>query len=132
MQRIENVRFSRYDIEGNQHAVMDIQVSTSSDLPELGGAFIGVIVLAGTCAQVVREGLMFTLDDNGTWYNSDGTAANAADSASSLASPAVIDKGALLDQSKSILTADETEIGEQEQAELGETDTESEVTEDER
>lgn len=120
MQRIENVRFSRYDIEGNQHAVMDIQVSTSSDLPTLGGAFCGVIVLAGTCAQVVREGLMLTIDDNGTWYDSDGAAANATSNTSSLASP-------LLGQSKSILTADEAE-----QAEPVEPDTESEVTEDER
>lgn len=125
MQRIENVRFSGYDVEGNQHAVMDIQVSASSDLPELGSAFCGVIVLAGTCAQVVREGLMLTIDDNGTWYDSDGTAANATDSASSLASPAMIDRGALLGNGKSILTADETE-----QAEPDEPDTESEVTED--
>ncbi len=126
MQRIENVRSSTFTSDGSYLAVLDIQVSAMSDLPALGGIFCGAVVQAGTMAHVVRKGVMLTIDDDGTWYNSYGMAANAASDTSTLASPAVIGKSAPLDQVKSTLTADEPE-----QTETDEHDTESEVTEDE-
>lgn len=119
--------------------IMDIQVSTVDELPAINEAIDGVTtekVSAGSTAQVVRTGVWYTLDEDGTWYDSDGNAADATSNKSSLASPAVIDRGALLGQGKSILTADEPEqiepeIDEKEQTEKDELDTESEVTEDE-
>lgn len=134
MVRIERVRTN----DGSGNAVLDLQVSTVSELPALGDQLgIKLIVCAGSVAQVIQTGGWYTLDDNGTWYDSDGQAASATSNTSSLASPAVIDKGALLGQGKSILTADELEqiepeIDEPELTESDEPDTESEVTEDER
>lgn len=134
MVRIERVRTN----DGSGNAVLDMQVSTVSELPALGDQLgIKLIVCAGSVAQVIQTGGWYTLDDNGTWYDSDGQAASATSNTSSLASPAVIDKGALLGQGKSILTADELEqiepeIDEPELTESDEPDTESEVTEDER
>lgn len=134
MVRIERIRTN----DGAGNVVLDLQVSTVFELPALGDRFgIALIIMAGSIAQVIQTGAWYTLDDNGTWYDSDGKAAGATNNTSSLASPAVIDKGALLGQGKSILTADETEqtepeIDEPEQTEPDEPDTESEVTEDER
>ena len=132
MQRIEKPRERKVD-----GCVCDMQVSTISELPALNENVGGIVILAGSIAQVIQSGKWVTLDENGTWYDSDGQATNATSNTSSLASPAVIDKGALLGQGKSILTADEPEqtepeIDELEQTEPDEPDTESEVTEDER
>lgn len=131
------INYTRYN-DGSGRAVLDLQVSTVAELPALNEELgTRLIVGAGSIAQVIQTGAWYTLDENGTWYDSDGAAANATSNTSSLASPAVIDKGALLGQGKNILTADETEqtepeIDEQEQTETDELDTESEVTEDER
>ena len=35
-----------------------------------------IIIAAGSIAQVIQSGTFYTLDDNGTWYDSDGNAAN--------------------------------------------------------
>lgn len=132
MVRINNTRYN----DGSGRDALDLQVSTVAELPaineELG---MRLKVGAGSIAQVIQTGKWYTLDDNGTWYDSDGQAANATSNTSSLASPAVIDKGALLGQGKSILTADEPEqiepeIDKPEQTEPDELDTGSEVTED--
>lgn len=132
MQRIDKVRERKVD-----GCVCDMQVSTISELPALNENVYGIVILAGSIAYVIHAGKWYTLDENGTWYDSDGAAANATNNTSSLASPAAIDKGALLGQGKSILTADEPEqiepeIDEHEQTEPDEPGTESEVTEDER
>lgn len=115
--------------------VVDMQVSTVAELPDKNENVGGIIIAPGSIAQVIQTGAWYTLDDNGTWYDSDGQAASETSNTSSLASPAVIDKGALLGQGKSVLTADdperiESEIIEPEQTEPNELDTESEVTED--
>lgn len=124
MLRIEEVR----NIDGSGIAVIDFQASTVAELPSLNEELgVRMKVGAGSIAQVIQTGAWYTLDENGTWYDSDGAAANSTSNTSSFASPAVIDKGALLGQGKSILTADEPE-----QTEPDEPDTESEVTEDER
>ena len=114
------INYTRYN-DGSGRAVLDLQVSTVAELPALNEELgMRLIVGAGSIAQVIQTGEWYTLDDNGTWYDSTGSAANATSNTSSIASPAVIDKGALLGHGKSILTADEPEqtepeIDEQEQ-----------------
>lgn len=109
MVRLERVRTN----DGAGNAVLDLQVSTVSELPALGDKFgIKLIVMAGSIAQVIQTGKWYTLDENGTWYDSDGAAANATNNTRSLATP---------------VTADEPE-----QTETDELNTDSEVTEDER
>ena len=70
MKRLEKVRK-----QDGKKAVMDLQVSTASDLPALGDALFNLLVAAGTIAQVIQTGKFYTLDDDGTWYDSDGNAA---------------------------------------------------------
>lgn len=72
MLRIEKVRFN----DGAGNAVVDIQVSTAAELPALGETVgYSMKVKAGSIAQVIQAGKFYTLDDGGTWYDSDGNAA---------------------------------------------------------
>lgn len=69
MFRIESVR----EIDGQNNAVMDIQVSTASDLPSLGdlvsgAGYVNIKVAAGTFAQIIQTNAGVTLDSNGNWY----------------------------------------------------------------
>ena len=69
MVRIERKRAE----DGNGGAVMDLQVSETSDLPTLNQPIEGVTalkVLAGSMAQIIQasEPTFVTLDDDGTWY----------------------------------------------------------------
>ena len=56
--------------------VVDLQVSTIEELPTLNQDINTIIIAAGSIAQVIQSGTFYTLDDNGTWYDSDGNAAN--------------------------------------------------------
>lgn len=72
MLRIEKVRFN----DGAGNAVVDIQVSAAAELPALGETVgYSMKVKAGSIAQVIQSGKFYTLDDSGTWYDSDGNAA---------------------------------------------------------
>jgi hypothetical protein len=72
MLRIEKVRFN----DGAGNAVVDIQVSTAQELPAKGETIgYSMKVKAGSIAQVIQSGAFYTLDDDGTWYDSDGNAA---------------------------------------------------------
>lgn len=64
MVRIERVRHQ----DGSGHAVMDLQVSTAAELPDLGDKLFNLIVAAGTMAQVIQAESWLTLDADGTWY----------------------------------------------------------------
>lgn len=66
MRRVEKIRERLQD---NQ-CVLDLQVSTASELPSLGENVDGLIVLAGSTAQIIQasEPTFVTLDDDGTWY----------------------------------------------------------------
>ena len=68
MVRIEKVRKTVAVSGGNQQGVLDLQVSTAAELPDLGEVVCGVAVLAGSIAQVIQTGDFVTLDANGTWY----------------------------------------------------------------
>lgn len=71
MIRVENVR----EVDMNGKAVLDLQVSTVSELPTHNALLPGssrYVVAAGSIAQVVQTGAWYTLDENGNWYFSGG------------------------------------------------------------
>lgn len=73
MCRIEAVRDIIEYKDGKAVAVLDLQVSTAADLPDIGDEIGQYIVAAGSIAQIVQaDGPTFvTLDDDttaGTWY----------------------------------------------------------------
>lgn len=73
MREIEGVR--RINMDGS--AVLDIQVSEASDLPALGDTFYSFVVASGTIAQIVKRGVYATLNDDGKYYDEDGTEVTA-------------------------------------------------------
>ena len=68
MLRVENVR----SVDGNLNAVLDIQVSETSDLPSAGSTVCGYTIVSGSIAQIIQEGKFVTLDNDGNWYDEDG------------------------------------------------------------
>lgn len=64
MVRIEKIRA---DITRDKK-VIDIQVSTTNNLPNLNENVNGIIIQAGSSAEIVQSGLVATLDDDGKWY----------------------------------------------------------------
>lgn len=72
MVRVESIR----ENITKDKKVVDLQVSTIEELPTLNQDINTIIVAAGSIAQVIQSGTFYTLDDNGTWYDSDGNAAN--------------------------------------------------------
>lgn len=71
MVRIEQIRERRQE----NKCVVDMQVSTMQELPALNSNVGGIIILAGSIAQVIQTGKWFTLDDDGSWYFSGGGSA---------------------------------------------------------
>lgn len=71
MKRIEGKpREIKRVTDGKIVAVLDIQVSTTDDLPHIGDEFENYIVAAGTIAQVIQDGVFLTLDDDDNYYHS--------------------------------------------------------------
>ncbi len=66
MVRIEKERY----VDGNYNAVLDLQVSTVAELPDMGDTIGLYTVAPGSIAQIVQadEPTFVTLDDDGTWY----------------------------------------------------------------
>ena len=84
MLRIEKVRAN----DGAGNAVLDIQVSTVAELPALDEELgMRLTVKAGSIAQVIQTGAWYTLDANGTWYDTSGNAASSASNNSLSMSP---------------------------------------------
>lgn len=72
MVRVERERAN----DGAGRAVLDLQVSTVSELPALGQTIgFRLKLSAGSVAQVIQTGAFYTLDENGTWYDENGNAA---------------------------------------------------------
>ena len=72
------INYTRYN-DGSGRAVLDLQVSTVAELPALNEELgMRLIVGAGSIAQVIQTGEWYTLDDNGTWYDTSGTPASSA------------------------------------------------------
>jgi hypothetical protein len=75
MKRIENVRaYADLSDKPFQKAVLDLQVSTVTDLLAIGigDAIETFLVQPGSIAQVIQAGTWGTLDDDGKWYDTDG------------------------------------------------------------
>jgi hypothetical protein len=68
MVRVENVR---QDIT-RDIKVVDLQVSTADELPELGSDVDGIIIAAGSIVQIIQTGEWATLDSDGSWYDESG------------------------------------------------------------
>ena len=69
MVRVENTRSDIYDPTTGVHTcVLDLQVSTATDLPEKDGMIGNAKVAPGSIAQIIQTGAFVTLDDDGTWY----------------------------------------------------------------
>lgn len=79
MVQIEQVRRIISYNSGFPVAVVDLQVSAVSDLPALNALIGGSLIAAGSIAQVIQTGAWYTLDSNGQWYFSGGTAPEEGD-----------------------------------------------------
>ena len=104
MVRIEKER----NVDGNYNAVLDLQVSTAAELPDMGDTIGLYTVAPGSIAQIVQADspTFVTLDANGTWYpeQSDSSASTLN---ASLSAPKT---SAQLGEGKSVLVQDEPEI----------------------
>lgn len=84
-----------FDAEsGKTIAVLDLQVSTSADLPSLGDVVENYIIAAGSNAQIVRASTptFVTLDgDDGNWYPLQGGSSNNSLSLSPTLNKAITD-----------------------------------------
>lgn len=64
MVRIESIR----EHIDRDRKVVDMQVSTVAELPDLYENIEGIIIMAGSIAQIIQTGAYATLDDDGKWY----------------------------------------------------------------
>lgn len=69
MIRIDNTRKTILDGTATPVCVIDIQVSTAEELPDLNDVVIGCKIGAGSIAQIIQTGAFATLDDDGKWYS---------------------------------------------------------------
>lgn len=128
--------------DGKTIAVLDLQVATAADLPELGGVVENYIVAAGTIAQIVEadEPTYVTLsgDSEEWWPDQSGTKAGKTLSMSPTLKKAVDESdGDTIDLTEGDIDKISDELGLEPFPEpVEETKktkaTESEVTEDER
>jgi hypothetical protein len=106
MLRVEKVRYN----DGMKNAVLDIQVSTAAELPSLNDVVCGLKIIAGSIAQVIQTGAWYTLDDNGTWYDTSGAPASSASSLNaSLSMSPTLDK-AIADSKDDMIDLTEDDI----------------------
>lgn len=124
MVRIEKERY----VDGNYNAVLDLQVSTTAELPDMGDTIGLYTVAPGSIAQIVQADspTFVTLDDDGTWYPEQSDSSNSLN-ASLLSAPKnlggereeITDEPDVTDKiEKSILYPDEPELTEKEQPEM--------------
>ena len=73
MVNVENTRKDVYDPTTGIHTcILDLQVSTTSDLPAKDSLIGNAKVAPGSIAQVIQTGDFVTLDDDGSWYDDAG------------------------------------------------------------
>lgn len=124
MLRIERIRTEVYNHDGTRDVVCDMQVSTAAELPAKDEKLDSIIFKPGCIAQVIQTGVFYTLDADGTWYDTDGE--TPASVSASLNSTRTLDAPTLTKK----LEIEQPEIKSKEIAD--EPETEPEVTEDER
>ena len=127
--------------DGKTIAVLDLQVATAADLPELGGEVENYIVAAGSTAQIVEadEITFVTMSgDSETWWpDQSGTDSSKSLNASPTLNKAIAQSdGDTIDLTEDDIDKISDELGREPFPEPGEEKkakaTESEVTEDER
>lgn len=62
-----------YGASDDTGALLFITVSTGEELPDLGGTVRGHVVTAGSYAFILQTGTMYRVDDDGKWYDCDGS-----------------------------------------------------------
>ena len=83
MVELKDVIRISYDASGALQHVLDIDVSTVGELPAMGDVVFGGKLLPTSTANVIQTGAWARLDDDGTWYNADGSGEVTDDSAAS-------------------------------------------------
>lgn len=83
MVEIRNVIRISYDSEGALQHVVDLDVSTAAELPAMGDVVGGGKVLPTSTANIIQTGAWARLDEDGAWYNADGSGEVTDDSAAS-------------------------------------------------
>lgn len=73
MVSIEKIRKVYAVAEGAQQAIVDLNVSTVAELPEMNAVVDGIRVLPNSFANITQTGEWYKLDDDGNWYNQDGS-----------------------------------------------------------
>lgn len=68
MVRVERIRKLIPSGNGIHHAVLDLQVSTVAELPALGSKVEGMVIDAGSIAELIQACSYPTLDADGKWY----------------------------------------------------------------
>ena len=84
MVEIRNVIRISYDSEGALQHVVDLDVSTAAELPAMVDVVGGGKVLPTSTANIIQTGAWARLDEDGAWYNADGSGEITDDSAASL------------------------------------------------
>ena len=139
---VQPTEIKGFDAEsGKTIAVLDLQVSTASDLPALGSVVENYVIAAGSNAQIVRASTptFVTLDGgDGNWYPLQGGSSNNSLSLSPTLNKAIADStDGMIDLTEDDIDKINGELGLEPFPEpVEETKkakaTESEVTEDER
>lgn len=73
MVQVERIRRFYAVVEGAQQAIVDLNVSTVAELPEKNAIADGIRVLPNSIASITQTGAWYKLDDDGNWYNQDGS-----------------------------------------------------------
>lgn len=77
MVQVERIRRFYTVVEGaqlnNRQAIVDLNVSTVAELPEMNAIADGIRVLPNSIANITQTGEWYKLDDDGKWYNQDGS-----------------------------------------------------------
>lgn len=73
MVQVERIRRVYTVVEGAQQAIVDLNVSTVAELPEMNAIADGIRVLPNSIANITQTGEWYKLDDDGKWYACDGT-----------------------------------------------------------
>jgi hypothetical protein len=133
MIQVRNVIRIAYDADGNLQHVVDLDVSTAAELPDMGDVIGGGKVLPTSTANIIQTGAWARLDEDGKWYAADGSGEVTAEAASSLSAPLTLGKTvkpAVIEPES--FEPDELKEQEIEEEETEPEPTESEVVEDER
>ena len=73
MVQVERIRRVYAVVEGAQQAIVDLNVSTVAELPEMNAIADGIRVLPNSIANITQTGEWYKLDNDGNWYNQDGS-----------------------------------------------------------